>query len=198
MTAKPDIPATIALAVLALCWLGFGVIVFIGKRGAAPGAAKREMKSHFGFLLQCAAYVICLAFHRAYFSPLARNSVIGDVVLSGIIVVLALASEWLCLQAARTLGKQWALEARVIPNHELVQRGPYAVVRNPIYLAMLGNLLATGLAVSRWEALVGGIMVFAIGTEVRIRSEERLLHEAFGPQFEDYARRVPAFLPRLP
>lgn len=136
-------------------------------------------------------------FSPALFSPLVPNSEIGDVTLAALVVAIAVASEWFCFDAARTLGKQWALVARVIPGHELIQQGPYAVVRNPIYLAMLGNLLATGLAVSRWEALIAGMVVFAIGTEVRIRSEEKLLREAFGSQFEDYARRVPAFFPRV-
>ena len=30
---------------------------------------------------------------------------------------------------------------------------------------------------------------------IRIRSEERLLRAQFGPEFEDYARRVPALIP---
>ena len=112
-------------------------------------------------------------------------------------MAMALGSEWFCFTAARMLGKQWALIARVIEDHELITRGPYAVVRNPIYLAMFGMLLATGLAASRWQALVAGTFVFLVGSEVRIRSEERLLREAFGLRFADYARRVPAFFPRI-
>jgi protein-S-isoprenylcysteine O-methyltransferase Ste14 len=85
----------------------------------------------------------------------------------------------------------------VVEGHELVTQGPYAHVRNPIYLAMFGMLVASGLLVSRWEALLAGILVFLIGNEIRIRSEERLLREAFGTKFDEYASRVPAFFPRL-
>jgi protein-S-isoprenylcysteine O-methyltransferase Ste14 len=45
--------------------------------------------------------------------------------------------------------------------------------------------------------LLGAIVIFLIGTFVRIRSEEKLLRATFGAQFDDYARRVPAFLPGL-
>jgi len=38
---------------------------------------------------------------------------------------------------------------------------------------------------------------FLIGNQIRIRAEEKLLRETFGSQFDDYARRVPAFFPRL-
>jgi protein-S-isoprenylcysteine O-methyltransferase Ste14 len=82
-------------------------------------------------------------------------------------------------------------------GHELVMRGPYGIVRNPIYLGMFGILVATGLAVSRWQALVTSVVLFLTGTELRIRSEEKLLRPAFGEKFEEYARRVPAFFPRV-
>jgi len=44
--------------------------------------------------------------------------------------------------------------------------------------------------------LVAGT-IFAIGTLIRVRSEEKLLSEAFGAEFEDYARRARAFIPFL-
>jgi protein-S-isoprenylcysteine O-methyltransferase Ste14 len=121
----------------------------------------------------------------------------AEELLTGMTVALVIASVWLCWAAARTLGKQWALVARVIEGHELVTTGPYAIVRNPIYLSMLGMYLASALAVSRWQALLGGLVVFLAGTAIRVRAEERLLRETFGAAFDDYARRVPAFLPRL-
>jgi len=60
---------------------------------------------------------------------------------------------------------------------------------------MLGMLLATGLAKSHWIAVAVAIAIYAAGTVIRIRSEEKLLREAFGKRFEDYARRVPAVVP---
>jgi protein-S-isoprenylcysteine O-methyltransferase Ste14 len=62
---------------------------------------------------------------------------------------------------------------------------------------MFGMLVATGLTISRWQALLAGILVFLIGNEIRIRSEEKLLRETFGSQFDEYASRVPAVFPRL-
>jgi protein-S-isoprenylcysteine O-methyltransferase Ste14 len=97
----------------------------------------------------------------------------------------------------KTLGKQWSLAARVVEGHKLVIEGPYSFVRNPIYTGMFGMLLATGLAVSNWIGLVAGLIIFAIGTLVRIHSEERLLRETFGTRWDEYARRVPAVLPLL-
>jgi len=79
----------------------------------------------------------------------------------------------------------------------LITQGVYSRVRNPIYLGTLGMLISTGLAIARWPVLIGSAIVFLIGTEIRIRAEEKLLREAFGEKFEEYALRVPALVPRL-
>jgi protein-S-isoprenylcysteine O-methyltransferase Ste14 len=97
----------------------------------------------------------------------------------------------------RTLGKQWSLAARVLEGHDLITSGPYSVVRNPIYTGMFGMLLATGLAISHWIGLLIAVIVFSIGTAIRVRSEEKLLRGAFGEKFEAYARKVPAVVPFL-
>jgi protein-S-isoprenylcysteine O-methyltransferase Ste14 len=191
-------PAEVACFFVALGWLGFGVILLIGHRGASKSETRRDPKSAVGFLLQCVAYAMCFVFARTYFSPFFRMSTTGETILALITVLLAVVSIWFCHAAARALGRQWALAARVIEGHELIARGPFAVVRNPIYLAMFGMLLATGFAVSRpWALLVAGV-VFLMGTAIRIRTEEHLLRQAFGATFDDYARRVPALIPRIP
>ena len=38
-------------------------------------------------------------------------------------------------------------------------------------------------------------MIFIVGTEIRVRTEDRLLASRFGPAFDEYRRKVPAYLP---
>jgi protein-S-isoprenylcysteine O-methyltransferase Ste14 len=193
----PDLTAEIVLAAVMICWLGFAMILVVGKRQAATVEKKRSAISHAGFFVQGVGYGTLFLFARTFFSPFAPMPRIGEIILGVVTGAIAIWSVWFCLAAARTLGKQWALVARVVENHELIMQGPYAIVRNPIYLAMFGMLIATGLAVSTWQGLILGTIVFLVGNEIRIRSEEKLLREAFGAKFDEYARRVPAFLPRL-
>lgn len=196
-TFTPDLTAEIVLAAVMVCWVGFAMILMIGKRQAATMEKMRSAISHVGFLVQGLGYGMLFVFARPFFSPFFRMTHIAELILGVVTVGSAVWSVWFCLTAARMLGKQWALVARVVENHELIMQGPYAIVRNPIYLAMFGMLIATGLAVSGWQGLILGAIVFLAGNEIRIRSEERLLRGAFGAKFEEYARRVPAFLPRL-
>jgi protein-S-isoprenylcysteine O-methyltransferase Ste14 len=192
-----DTAAEIAVLAVVVGWLCFAVIVVIAKKHQVAGHAKVDIKSRLGFFLQIVACAICFAMPRLFFSPFLPMSKISEELLAAFVIALTATSVWFCYAAARTLGKQWALDARVIEGHELIVEGPFAVVRNPIYLAMFGMTIATYLAVSRWHAIVFALIFFAAGTAIRIRTEEKLLREIFGAQFEDYARHVPAFFPRF-
>jgi protein-S-isoprenylcysteine O-methyltransferase Ste14 len=112
-------------------------------------------------------------------------------------ILLSLVSAWFAVQAIRELGKQWSLQARVLEDHQLVTSGVYGMVRHPIYTAMLGMLIATGLVIGQLMPLGIGLVIFLGGTLIRIRLEERLLKAAFGKQFESWSEKVPALIPKL-
>ncbi|HXZ40551.1 MAG TPA: isoprenylcysteine carboxylmethyltransferase family protein [Terriglobales bacterium] len=81
-------------------------------------------------------------------------------------------------------------------NERLATTGPYAYTRNPLYLGSL--IMAVGFAIaarSLWVALILIAMFVAIYLPV-IRAEESYLTQRF-PEFADYARRVPRFVPTL-
>jgi protein-S-isoprenylcysteine O-methyltransferase Ste14 len=118
-------------------------------------------------------------------------------VLALLAVTLAFGSAMLGLLAVRELGKQWSLTARVLESHELVQSGPFAQVRHPIYSALLGLLFATGIALSTAWLTGLGAAIYLVGTYSRAIREERLLRAHFGAAYDDYARRVPRLFPRF-
>ena len=81
-------------------------------------------------------------------------------------------------------------------NAELTKTGPYAYVRNPLYVGSI--IIAAGFAfaaLSPWILLILAIMFAAIYIPV-IRSEEAFLRGTF-PDFDDYSQRVPRLIPRL-
>jgi hypothetical protein len=81
-------------------------------------------------------------------------------------------------------------------NQELTTTGPYAHVRNPLYLGSI--LIAAGFAVAleSWAVGVALAVMFAAIYVPVIASEERFLRSTF-PEFGDYCSRVPRLLPRL-
>jgi protein-S-isoprenylcysteine O-methyltransferase Ste14 len=193
-------PTPIALATLIgvlLCWLFFVSIFLLRKRPPKAPEAKRDRIAILGIVLQMCGYF--LAFFQPpcqpFLPPVALLSGITGIVFAVFTVAIAAGSGWLIETAIHTLGKQWALRARLVEGHKLIMAGPYAYVRNPIYTGMFGMLLATGLAMEHWTALMFAIVLFAVGTVIRVRSEEKLLRREFGKEFDDYAARVPAVLP---
>jgi protein-S-isoprenylcysteine O-methyltransferase Ste14 len=193
---RTDTIGLTALGLILLAWIGFGLTFLLRKKPAGVEEAKRAPASKWGIGLQSFSFACVWALPRPYWWPFPP-SVAGELILAAAAVVLSYASSLFSVWAVGTLGKQWTYAARVIKGHELVTQGPYAVVRNPIYLGMFGMLLGTGLVFSRWWTLLAGLIFFFVGNQIRIRTEEQLLRETFGSQFDDYARRVPAFFPRV-
>jgi protein-S-isoprenylcysteine O-methyltransferase Ste14 len=82
-------------------------------------------------------------------------------------------------------------------NIRLAESGPYAYVRNPLYLGTL--LVAAGLVIAtrRWLLAVLFAAVFILIYLPVIELEEQHLRHLF-PTFEAYAQRVPALWPTRP
>jgi protein-S-isoprenylcysteine O-methyltransferase Ste14 len=187
---------TLVFVVVMICWFVFAGAFLLRKKPPSPPDRKREPGSLVGVALQGVSYGLVWGVRRAMFTPVVSNEPIA--IVSGVLAMAAaISSVWLTTTAVKTLGKEWSLTARLVEGHKLATTGPYALVRHPIYTGMLGMLLATGLAISHWAALLAALVVFLIGTTIRIRSEEKLLREAFGEQFESYARNVRAIVPGL-
>ncbi len=188
--------APVVFVVVLACWLVFVLTFLLRKKPSVTTDRKRDPNSIFGFVLQVLSLLIVWAVRRPVFTSFVPSHPISGL-LEVIAIVSAIASILLIIASVRTLGKEWSLTARVVTGHKLATEGPYNFVRHPIYTAMLGMLLANGIAFSYWPALLVAIAVYLAGTLNRIRSEERLLRETFGAEFEAYAARVPALLPGL-
>jgi len=113
----------------------------------------------------------------------------GGIALLGCALVL---HGW----ARRTLGPMWSGVVQVRAQHPLVERGPYRLVRHPIYLA--GLLLAAGTFLAHPSITTASLAAgFSGGVLLKARLEERALRSVLGGDYERYAARVPALVPRL-
>jgi protein-S-isoprenylcysteine O-methyltransferase Ste14 len=92
------------------------------------------------------------------------------------------------------LGRLWSGSITRKEEHRVVDTGPYAIVRHPIYsgilLAFLGTLLAKGTVLG----LVGAGLA-ALGLFIKARLEERWLASELGVAYEEYRKRVPMLFP---
>jgi protein-S-isoprenylcysteine O-methyltransferase Ste14 len=110
--------------------------------------------------------------------------------------VVGLAGAVLLVWASLLLGRLLIHEAAVRADHALVERGPYRLVRHPVYAGYLTLLLGSGVAslnvglLLLWPVSLLGILIQAV-------SEEQLLLEKFGPDYERYVRQTGRLFPRF-
>ena len=180
---------TIALCELFACWVVWTLAFVKPRRQAAKQEeVARAPASKWGIGLVMLGFALIWAYVRPVGYEKSEAELIASMVLGPPSVALAWA-------AARHLGKQWRYQAAVSEGHELIQTGPYRWVRHPIYASMLGMILATGFYWTWWPMFVAAIVVFLIGTEIRVQTEDRLLAEHFGEVFTAYRKRVKAYIP---
>jgi len=179
--------AAIELLVMWALWL----FPFMRKRFTGPKRQSNVMahSGNWGLALETAG-IFCAWFWWPGTTIPGSARIIAAMILAPAATVFG----WL---AVRDLGKQLRILAGLYPDHELVRTGVYGVVRHPVYASLFLMMVATGLLFARWPVLLLAVAMYIAGTEIRIRAEEGLLRARFGQEFEEYSRKVPAYLPFL-
>ena len=95
------------------------------------------------------------------------------------------------------LGTLWSSSVTRKDDHTVVDTGPYAIVRHPIYTGLLLALYATVLERGTIFALAG-VLVLTIAFYVKARLEERFLGAELGADYGRYKRQVPMLVPFWP
>jgi protein-S-isoprenylcysteine O-methyltransferase Ste14 len=112
-------------------------------------------------------------------------------------VVLAITGTVATLLAQFAMGASWRIGVDPQERTVLVTSGPFALVRNPIFAAMLPTALGLVLMVPSVIAIVGLVALIA-SLELQVRIvEEPYLRTVHGQRYADYAGRVGRFLPGL-
>ena len=92
------------------------------------------------------------------------------------------------------LGQLWSSSVTRKEHHHVVDTGPYAIVRHPIYTGLLIAIVATMLMRGTIITLTGSAII-AVGIYVKARVEEEFLRQQLGESYDAYARRVPMLVP---
>jgi protein-S-isoprenylcysteine O-methyltransferase Ste14 len=91
------------------------------------------------------------------------------------------------------LGRLWSGGVERMADHRVVDTGPYALVRHPIYSGLIMGAVATaGLQAKPWA--IAGAVLFSLGFTLKARVEERFLEQEIGG-YDAYRRRVSMIVP---
>jgi protein-S-isoprenylcysteine O-methyltransferase Ste14 len=114
------------------------------------------------------------------------------------LVGLTAAGFVLACWARFTLGRLWSAGVERKEDHRIIEDGPYAIVRHPIYTGLLAAALALALVKATPLALIGFVLT-TVGFTVKARLEERFLAAELGEAgYDNYRRRVPMLVPLWP
>lgn len=106
---------------------------------------------------------------------------------------------FLYLWGLTTLGEMFGPSSgfgvRLYEDHTLIKHGPYAVVRHPMYVAVILSGIGGTLIFRTWSLAIFTLLMF--GLLFRGKREEEILADAFGEEWLAYKAAVPGWLPRI-
>jgi len=177
--------------IIAACWAIFIAVWFI-----TAWFAKRTVERSVTparWIVWIAA--ILLASTRRWWLPFASGASLWHTTasLAGVAAAVTTAGLVIALWARAVLGRNWSGAIVLKEHHELIDRGPYAFVRHPIYTGILLMVLGT----VTFSATSAGVILFAAliaGLILKAQGEERLLSKQFPEAYPRYQARVRARL----
>jgi protein-S-isoprenylcysteine O-methyltransferase Ste14 len=126
------------------------------------------------------------ALHLSALPPTPLRSAAGD----GLCVLGLLLALW----ARITLGRNWSASVTFKEGHELIRTGPYALMRHPIYTAVLLMIIGTMIFIARIEGMIL-VAVAVAGFWIKLRAEERLMTTHFPTEYPAYKAQTKALIP---
>lgn len=174
------------------CWAAWVVVwlvmAFTTKRTV-------ERSGFIGYRLVVGILIAGLAaaghlLHVSSQSQLWQPTLVLGVVSDCIVLAGTAFSVW----ARIALGRNWSAEVTFKQDHELIEAGPYALARHPIYTGLI--LMALGTAINYGRAIGFALLVALCGgLWWKIRQEEEIMSRHFPDAYAQYKTRVRAIVP---
>jgi protein-S-isoprenylcysteine O-methyltransferase Ste14 len=178
-------------------WIAWFIYWRVASFGVKPARRRESVASRAGHIVPMVLAAILLSIN-----PIPGGGVLfrrflpaSDIAYwaGTLLVVLGLAfSVW----ARLYIGRNWSGTVTVKHDHELIRRGPYALVRHPIYTGLLLAFIGSALARGEWRGVLAVLIVF-VALWRKLRLEERWMSETFGEEYRRYRAHTAALIPFL-
>ncbi len=108
--------------------------------------------------------------------------------------ILCICGVGFCFWARAILGRNWSGSVTLKENHELIVRGPYRLVRHPIYTGLLAMVVATAIQQGHIGGIIGLILI-SVSLWIKSSHEEEVMRKQFPNQYPAYRERVKRIIP---
>jgi len=188
--------ADIFRLIISWLWLGLWLVWLVSALTVKPSVKKQSWGSRWiQNPLIIAAFTFLFA-RKLWPAPLHRRLLPESVTVMWIGLALATAGLGFAICARLWIGRNWSGNVTIKEQHELIQGGPYRLVRHPIYSGLLLAFLGTAIVYGEAHCFIG-FPLAVLGFGLKARLEESFMLQQFGAAYADYKQRVKALVPFL-
>jgi protein-S-isoprenylcysteine O-methyltransferase len=182
---------------ISFLWIAFLLVWAIGILTAKASVKRQSALSRLEHSIPVIASYL-LIFDRGLWPHWLRQRFFpqSDTTLVWTGVLLTAAGVGFAIWARSWIGSNWSGTITIKDRHELIQGGPYRIVRHPIYTGMFLGYLGTALAFGEIRGLIG-FPLLVLGFGMKLHMEETFMIQQFGRAYADYKHRVKAVVPFL-
>jgi protein-S-isoprenylcysteine O-methyltransferase Ste14 len=175
-------------------WLVLAVFWAITALSAKKPLRRESTASRLYHLFFMSAVFALLFRHDARIGQLGLRVVPASPEAAYVGLVLTSLGAAFAVWARSTLGGNWSATVTVKENHSFVQRGPYRLVRHPIYAGGLLAMLGTAVVYGEAGCFFAVVLAF-VGWWLKARMEEEFMAQQFGEDYRCYQRSVKQLIP---
>jgi|SRR5271155_4356039 len=166
-----------------LCWM---IYWFASAFNNKRTVYRQRMWSRLLFLVVLIAIFYTLGHSEMLDAVLFRTTLFTQILG----IFLCTAGLAMAVWARIFLGRNWSGTPTIKENHELIQGGPYAIVRHPIYFGIIIAFAGTILAITPTPAGLIDLGVLIAALFIKSRIEEKLMIRQFPEQYPKYKQQV--------
>ena len=180
--------------IISICWSVFLVVWLLAaiftKRTVYRERRAQRLRYTIPILIGC--YLLFRGYRLPYPFNLHIIPRINAILVAA--AILCICGLGFCFWARAALGGNWSGTVTLKENHELILRGPYRLVRHPIYTGLLAMVIATVIQQGHIAGVIGLILVF-VSFWIKLNDEEELMRKQFPDQYAAYGERVKRIIP---
>jgi protein-S-isoprenylcysteine O-methyltransferase Ste14 len=185
-----------AVDVVVGCWIVFVAIWLVAALSTKRTLYRESRAQRLRYwVLLVIAYLLLVHGPRLPF-PLNLRVVPHAAPIACAGALLCIAGLGFALWARVALGRNWSGVVTLKEGHELVERGPYRIVRHPIYTGIVTMFFATALVLGHLAGFAGTLLMF-VSFWIKLGREEKLMLHQFPGRYAAYQRRVKRIIPFL-
>jgi protein-S-isoprenylcysteine O-methyltransferase Ste14 len=177
---------------LGLIYLVSEILLTLTRRSSSKTGTKQDRSTLGMIWLVIAASVMAGVFVAQNFRAAALSHGRMFATAGVMLFVAGLILRWWSIV---TLGRFFTVDVTIEKDHELVERGPFRIVRHPSYTGVLLAFVGLALSLCNWAALL--VILIPIGAAFihRMNVEENALSRALAPRYAEYMKRTKRLIP---